>query len=55
MSIFVTEIRSLIGAPPAGMEWLEYLIISIILLWLLNACVTFISALFRWIGGGMSA
>lgn len=55
MSVFITEIRTLIGEPPAGMEWLEYLIVSMILLWLVNACVTFISGLFRWIGGGMNA
>lgn len=52
MSVFVTEIQSLIGSPPAGYEWLEYLIVSIILLWLLNSCVSFVSAIFRWIGGG---
>lgn len=54
MSDFVTEIQSLIGAPPAGYEWLEYLICAVILLWLLNACVSFISAIFKWIGGGMA-
>lgn len=52
LSIFITEIRSLIGTPPAGFEWLEYLIVAIILLWLLNACVSFVSGLFKWIGSG---
>ena len=52
MSVFVTEIQSLIGAPPAGFEWMEYLIVSVILLWLLNSCVSFVAALFKWIGGG---
>lgn len=55
MSEFVTEFENLIGPPPAGFEWLEYVLVSLILLWLLNACVSFVSALFRWIGGGLSA
>lgn len=53
-SIFVTEIRSLIGAPPAGYEWLEYLIVGLILLWLLNSALSFVSGLMKWIGSGMS-
>ena len=52
MSVFVTELRSLIGSPPAGYEFLEYLVVAVILLWLLNACVSFVSAIFKWIGGG---
>lgn len=55
MSEFVTEFENLIGPPPAGFEWLEYVLVCMILLWLLNACVSFVSALFRWIGGGLSA
>lgn len=53
MPVFITEIRSLIGDPPAGMEWLEYLIVSIILLWLLNSALAFVSGLLKWVGGGM--
>lgn len=49
---FVTEIRALIGAPPAGMEWLEYTIVAILLLWLLNSCVSILAGIFRLIGGG---
>lgn len=55
MSEFVSEIQRLIGPPPAGYEWLEYLVVSVILLWLLNACVSFVSAIFKWIGGGFVA
>lgn len=53
MSVFVTEIQSLIGAPPAGYEWLEYLVVAVILLWLLNSCVSFVSGIFNWIGSGL--
>lgn len=52
MSVFVTEIRSLIGSPPAGFEWLEYLVVAVILLFLLNCCVSFVASLFKWIGSG---
>lgn len=52
MSEFITEIRSLIGAPPAGFEWLEYLVVAVILLFLLNCCVSFLAGLFKWIGSG---
>ena len=51
MSVFVTELRSLIGEPPAGMEWLEYVVISMILLFLINSAVSFVSGIFNWIGG----
>lgn len=51
MSDFIVEFRSLIGEPPAGMEWLEYVIVSLILLFLVNCCVSLISGIFNWIGG----
>lgn len=53
-SVFITEIRSLIGAPPAGLEWLEYLIVALILLWLLNSTLAFVSGFLKWIGSGMN-
>lgn len=48
---FITEIRSLIGEPPAGMDWIEYVIVALILLFLINSCVSFVSGIFKWIGG----
>ena len=54
VSVFIMEIRSLIGSPPAGFEWMEYLIVSIILLWLLNSALAFVSGLLKWIGSGMN-
>lgn len=53
LPVFIVEIRRLIGAPPAGFEWLEYVIVAILLLWIVNACITFVSAILRWIGSGI--
>lgn len=52
MSEIITQLRSLIGAPPAGYEWVEYVISSFIVLFLLNCCVSFVAGLFKWIGSG---
>ena len=51
MAQFVSEIQSLIGPAPAGFEWLEYLALVLILLFLLDAICTFVSGIFKWIGG----
>lgn len=51
MAAFVNEIQSLIGTPPAGFEWLEYLALVMILLFLLDAICTFVAGIFKWIGG----
>ena len=51
MAAFITEIQSLIGVPPAGYEWLQYLGVLVILLFLLDSLVTMIAGIFRWIGG----
>ncbi len=45
------ELRALIGSPPAGYEFFEYILAAIILVLLLQSCISFISALFSWIGG----
>lgn len=52
MSVFITQLRELIGAPPSGYEWLEYLVAAVIALFLLNCCVSFVAGLFKWIGSG---
>ena len=51
MAVFISEIQSLIGAPPAGYEWLEYLIVAVLLIFLLDSLVTLIAGIFKWIGG----
>lgn len=51
MSVFIAEIRSLIGTPPVGYEWMEYLVVAILMIFLIDAAVTLIAAVFKWIGG----
>lgn len=51
MAAFISEIQSLIGTPPAGFEWLEYLVVALILIFLLDSLVTMIAGIFKWIGG----
>ncbi len=45
------ELRALIGTPPAGYEIFEYIFAGIFLIILEQSCISFISALFSWIGG----
>lgn len=52
MPEFISQLRSLIGAPPGGYEWVEYVISAFIVLFLLNCCVSFVAGLFKWIGSG---
>lgn len=51
MAAFISEIQSLIGVPPAGYEWLEYLVVAVLLIFLIDSAVTLIAAVFKWIGG----
>lgn len=51
MATFISEIQSLIGAPPVGYEWLEYLVVAVLLIFLVDSAVTLIAAVFKWIGG----
>lgn len=51
MAAFISEVQSLIGAPPVGYEWLEYLVVAVILIFLLDSLVTMIAGIFKWIGG----
>lgn len=46
----VAELRALIGAPPAGLEFLEYLVVAVLLLFLLDSAVGVLAAVFKWIG-----
>lgn len=52
MENFLNELRSLIGSPPAGFEFLEYVVLTVILLFLLDSAVGLVAAVFKWIGGG---
>lgn len=51
MALFISEIQSLIGVPPAGYEFLEYLVVAVLLVFLLDSLVTMIAGIFKWIGG----
>lgn len=51
MAEFISEIQALIGVPPAGYEWLQYLALVVILIFLLDSLVTMIAGIFKWIGG----
>ncbi len=48
----VSEIRSLIGAPPAGFEFLEYVFLGFLLVFLVCTAFNILASIFRWIGGG---
>lgn len=47
----VEELRVLIGAPPAGLEFLEYIFLGFLLIFLVYSAVSLISGIFKWIGG----
>ena len=49
--MILEELRSLIGAAPAGYEGIEYVFVGLFALILVQSCVTFISGLFRIFGG----
>lgn len=50
--MILEELRALIGAPPAGFEFLEYLYTGLFTLMLVQSCISLISGLFRKFGGG---
>lgn len=51
MPAFISEIQRLMGSPPAGYEWLQYLVVGVLLIFLLDSLVTMIAGIFKWIGG----
>lgn len=51
MDSLISQLRSLIGTPPAGLEFLEYLFLGFFLIFLVYSAVSVISAVFRWLGG----
>ena len=46
------ELRALIGAPPAGFEFLECLFVGLFVLLIVQSAITLISGLFRKFSGG---
>lgn len=46
------ELRQLIGAPPEGYEFLEYLFVGLFVLMIVQSCISLISGLFRIFSGG---
>ena len=51
MTELVTYIFEALGAPPAGLESLQYVVAAVILVTLCNSAIAMISGIFRWIGG----
>lgn len=49
--MILEEVRALIGTAPAGYEGVEYVFVGLFALILVQACITFISGLFRIFGG----
>lgn len=47
----VEELRALIGTPPVGLEFLEYVFLGFLLIFLVYSAVSLISGIFKWIGG----
>lgn len=48
---FLEYIQAVIGSPPPGYECLEYLFAGMLLIILCISAMTFISGIFRYIGG----
>lgn len=51
LSVFIAELRSLLGEPPAGFEWLEYVFAAVFLMFLVSAAISLISAVLRFVRG----
>ena len=49
----ISELRALIGVPPAGLEFLEYVFVGFLLIFWVWSAANIISCIFRWIGGGL--
>lgn len=49
----ISELRALIGSPPAGLEFLEYVFLGFFVIFLVYSAASLLSGIFRWIGGGL--
>lgn len=45
------EFRALVGAAPAGYEWLEYVVLCVLLMFLVSCAFSVVSAVLRIFGG----
>lgn len=50
--MILDELRELIGAAPAGYEFLEYLFVGLFCLMIVQSAITLVSGLFRRFAGG---
>lgn len=51
MTEFVGYIQTVLGSPPAGAEFFEYIFAGCLLLIVCVSAISMVSGLFRWIGG----
>ena len=51
MAEFISQIQSLIGSPPVGYEWMEYLFVGLLLILLADSAISLVAAVFKVIGG----
>lgn len=51
--MLINEIRALIGSPPSGYEFLEYVFVGFLLVFLVSAAFGILKSIYNWIGGGM--
>lgn len=51
MTEFVSYIQEVLGSPPAGAEFFEYIFAGALLLVVVVSAISLVSGLFRWIGG----
>lgn len=47
----IVYVQEILGAAPAGLESLEYVVASVLLVMLCMSAINLISGIFRWIGG----
>lgn len=50
--MILDELRELIGAAPAGYEFLEYIFVGLFCLMIVQSAISLISGLFRMFSGG---
>ena len=51
MGEFISQLQGLIGVPPVGYEWLEYLFVGLLLILLVDSAISLVAAVFKLIGG----
>lgn len=51
VTLLVEEFRALVGAPPYGFEWLEYLVVCVFVFFLVSVAFSVISSVLHIFGG----